>query len=98
MDDDKNKAEPAGRRARKGGGGMFWMGLIAGLVITAVIFHRHLFEFVRDATGNVMPVFFTPGLLEVSLGVIGFSLVIVINFLLRREQDDEWVELPDEEE
>lgn len=64
----------------------------------AVAFHRQLLELLADAFGNVLPVFFTPGLLELSLGVLGFGLVIVINYLLRREQRDEWVEIEVEEE
>ena len=37
------------------------------------------------------PIFFTPGLLEITLGLFGFSLVILINYFLRSEQRDEWI-------
>ena len=69
------------------------MGIFAGVGILALVFHRKLLGLLAAATGNVMPVFFSPGLLELSLAVVGFGIVIVINYLLRREQRDEWVEI-----
>jgi hypothetical protein len=72
------------------------MGVFAGAGILALVFHRKVLELLgmlADATGNVLPVFFSPGLLELSLAVVGFGMVIVINYLLRREQRDEWVEI-----
>ena len=67
--------------------------MLAGAAITVAVFHRFIFGLLADATGNVMPVVFTPGLLEFTVAVLGFSLVIVINAILRREQRDEWVEM-----
>lgn len=69
----------------------FWLGILFGLMITCVFFYRQTLDLIRDAIGNVLPIFFTPGLLELSLGLIGIAIVIVINFFLRSEQRDEWV-------
>lgn len=54
-------------------------------------------ELIRDALGNTLPLFFTPGILEVSLFFIGFSIVIIANYLRRSEQDGEWVILESSE-
>lgn len=83
----RQQDEPGDRRRI----GPFWLGILTGLVITAVVFHRKVLEFIGDATGNVLPVIFMPGLLELTLGLIGFGIVIFVNHLLRREQRDEWV-------
>jgi hypothetical protein len=69
----------------------FWLGILTGLVITAAVFHRKVLEFLGDSTGNVLPVIFMPGLLEFTIGLTGMAIVIVVNYLLRREQSDEWI-------
>jgi hypothetical protein len=96
MSEDKPEAPQNGR---KKSGSMFWWGILAGFAAIALVFAKPMLGLLRDALANVLPVFFTPGILEISLGVIGFGLVIVINYLLlRREGQDEWVELPDDED
>ena len=86
--------EPGERR----GIGPFWLGILTGLIITGVVFHRKVLEFLGDSTGNVLPVIFMPGLLELTIGLIGLAIVIVVNYLLRREQSDEWICLDEGED
>ncbi|MDC0047987.1 hypothetical protein OAL09_01465 [Verrucomicrobia bacterium] len=69
----------------------FWLGFFVGPVLICLLFFRQAFELLRDAFANIVPIFFTPGLLEITLGLLGFSLVILINYFLRSEQKDEWV-------
>jgi len=71
--------------------GPFWFGFFLGPILICVLFFRHTFELIRDAFANILPIFFTPGLLEITLGLVGFSLVILINYFLRSEQKNEWV-------
>ena len=77
--------------------GPFWLGILTGLLITALVFHRGVIELLVDAADSVLPVITMPGLLELTLGFIGFGIVLVVNHLRRREQDDEWVLLEDED-
>jgi|TARA_B110001454_G_scaffold128620_1_gene119866 hypothetical protein len=92
----KGSEQPDEPRKRRGIG-PFWLGILTGILITAVIFHRDVLELLGDATGNVLPVIFMPGLLELTLGMIGFGIVLLVNHLLRREQSDEWVLLDEGE-
>ena len=85
-----------GRKRR--GIGPFWLGIIAGILITGIIFYRKVFEFLIDASDSVLPVVTMPGLLELTVGFIGFGVVLLVNHLRRREQDDEWIVLDDEED
>ena len=85
-----------GRKRR--GIGPFWLGIIAGILITGIIFYRKVFEFLIDASDSVLPVVTMPGLLELTVGFIGFGVVLLVNHLRRREQDDEWIVLNDEED
>ena len=71
--------------------GTFWLGFFVGPILICLVFFRQALELVRDAFRNILPIFFTPGLLEITLGLFGFSLVILINYFLRSEQRDEWV-------
>lgn len=71
--------------------GPFWLGFFVGPILICVLFFRQTFELIRDAFANILPIFFTPGLLEITLGLFGFFLVILINYFLRSEQKDEWV-------
>ncbi|MBA72487.1 MAG: hypothetical protein CMO73_07415 [Verrucomicrobiales bacterium] len=71
--------------------GPFWLGFFLGPILICVLFFRQTFELIRDAFANILPIFFTPGLLEITLGLFGFCLVILINYFLRSEQEDEWV-------
>ena len=71
--------------------GPFWLGFFLGPILICVLFFRQTFELLRDAFANILPIFFTPGLLEITLGLFGFSLVILINYFLRSRQEDEWV-------
>jgi hypothetical protein len=73
--------------------GLFWLGFFVGPILICLVFFRRVLELVRDAFGNILPIFFTPGLLEITLGLFGFSLVILINYFLRSEQRDEWIYL-----
>ncbi|MCP4847746.1 MAG: hypothetical protein GY899_07360 [Verrucomicrobiaceae bacterium] len=77
--------------------GPFWLGILTGLLITAVVFHRDVLELLVDASDSVLPVITMPGLLELTLGLIGFGIVLFVNHLLRREQRDEWVFLEEED-
>lgn len=97
---DKNKPGAEEPSAAPGGGGsMFWWGITAGVAITALVFHRPLLTLARDGFTNVVPIFFSPGVLEITLGLVGFGVVILINYwLLRKEARDEWVVLQKEEE
>jgi hypothetical protein len=70
---------------------IYWIGFLSGPIILVILYSSQSFELLRDALGNTLPLFFTPGILEISLFFIGFSIVIIVNYLLRREQDDEWV-------
>ena len=70
---------------------IYWIGFLTGPIILVILYSSQSFELLRDALGNTLPLFFTPGILEISLFFIGFSIVIIVNYLLRREQDDEWV-------
>ena len=70
---------------------IYWIGFLSGPIILIILYSSQSFELLRDALGNTLPLFFTPGILEISLFFIGFSIVIIVNYLLRREQDDEWV-------
>ena len=70
---------------------LFWVGFLSGPIFLIFLFSSQSFELLRDALGNTLPLFFTPGILEISLFFIGFSIVIIVNHLRRREQDDEWV-------
>ena len=71
--------------------GLFWLGFFVGPILICLVFFRQVLELVRDAFGIILPIFFTPGLLEITLGLFGFSLVILIKYFLRSEQRDEWV-------
>ncbi len=71
--------------------GPFWLGFFVGPILICVVFFRQTFELIRDAFANILPIFFTPGLLEITLALFGFSLVILINYFLSSEQKDEWV-------
>ena len=71
--------------------GTFWLGFFVGPILICLVFFRQALELVRDAFRNILPIFFTPGLLEITLGLFGFSLVILINYFLRSEQRDEWI-------
>ena len=77
--------------------GPFWLGMLTGLLLTVVVFHRVFLELLVDASDSVLPVITMPGLLELTLGFIGFGIVLFVNHLLRREQRDEWVLLEDED-
>ena len=68
------------------------------MLITGIIFYRKVFEFLIDASDSVLPVVTMPGLLELTVGFIGFGVVLLVNHLRRREQDDEWIVLEEEEE
>ncbi|MFP6874115.1 MAG: hypothetical protein VCA55_11470 [Verrucomicrobiales bacterium] len=83
---------------KRRGIGPFWLGILTGMLVTAAVFHRKILEFLGDATGNVLPVIFMPGLLELTIGLIGLAIVIVVNYLLRREQSDEWICLDEGED
>jgi len=72
--------------------------MLTGLMIVAVVFHRALLELIVDASDSVLPVITMPGLLELTLGFVGFGIVLLVNHLLRREQNDEWVVLDDGED
>ena len=72
--------------------------MLTGLVIAAVVFHRTLLELIVDASDSVLPVITMPGLLELTLGFVGFGIVLLVNHLRRRGQDDEWVVLDDGED
>ena len=72
--------------------------MLTGLVIAAVVFHRSLLELIVDASDSVLPVITMPGLLELTLGFVGFGIVLLVNHLRRRGQDDEWVVLDDGED
>lgn len=98
MEEDKSKAESHPKPSPSDGSRYFWLGLLCGLLITAAIFHRFVFALARDAFTNVLPIVFSPGLLELTIAVVGFGIVIVVNHLLRKERDDEWVELPDDDD
>jgi|TARA_B110000438_G_C15597214_1_gene556379 hypothetical protein len=77
--------------------GLFWLGFFVGPILICVLFFRQTFELIRDAFVNIVPIFFTPGILEITLGLFGFSLVILINYFLRSEQQDEWVYIEEKE-
>ena len=77
--------------------GPFWIGFFVGPIVICSLFFRQTFELLRDAFANILPIFFTPGLLEITLGLLGFSLVILINYFSRSEQQDEWVYLEEEQ-
>lgn len=95
MSEDKPGARP---RAR-GGGSLFWWGVIAGFGVMVLVFSKLLLGLLRDAFANILPLFFTPGLLEITLAAIGFAIVIAVNYWLwRKEGKDEWVEIPDDED
>lgn len=85
-------------RRKRGGVRPFWLGMLTGLLLAAIIFHRLLLELLVDASDIVLPVITMPGLLELTVGFIGFGIVLLVNHLLRREQDDEWVVLDDGED
>ena len=68
------------------------------MLITGIIFYRTVFEFLIDASDSVLPVVTMPGLLELTVGFIGFGVVLLVNHLRRREQDDEWIVLDDDED
>ena len=70
---------------------IYWIGFLSGPIILAILYSSQSFDLLRDALGNTLPLFFTPGILEISLFFIGFSIVIIANYFLRGEQDDEWV-------
>ena len=72
--------------------------MLTGVLITAAVFHRALLELIVDASDSVLPVITMPGLLELTLGFVGFGIVLFVNHLLRREQNDEWVVLDDGED
>ena len=76
----------------------FWLGILSGLLLAGIIFHRAVLELIVDFSDSVLPVLTMPGLLEITVGFIGFGIVLLINHLLRREQDDEWVVLEDSED
>lgn len=101
MNEDKRKAAAQAQSGSSEGApssassSLFWWGIAAGVLITAVIFYRQVLGVLRDAAKNILPLVFSPGILEVSIAVVGFGLVIVINHFLRREREDEWVVLED---
>lgn len=100
MNEDKRKAAAKAHSGSSSGspssgGSLFWWGIAAGVLITAAIFYRPVLAVLRDAAKNILPLVFSPGILEVSMAVVGFGLVIVINHFLRREREDEWVTLED---
>ena len=68
------------------------------MLITGIIFYRTVFEFLMDASDSVLPVVTMPGLLELTVGLIGFGVVLLVNHLRRREQDDEWIVLDDDDD
>ena len=76
---------------------LFWVGFLSGPIFLIFLFSSQYFELLRDALGNTLPLFFTPGILEISLFFIGFSIVIIVNHLRRRKEDDEWVILESSE-
>ena len=83
---------------KRRGIGPFWLGIIAGMLIAGIIFYRTVFEFLIDASDSVLPVVTMPGLLELTVGFIGFGIVLLVNHLRRREQDDEWIVLDDDDD
>ena len=68
------------------------------MLIAGIIFYRTVFEFLIDASDSVLPVVTMPGLLELTVGFIGFGIVLLVNHLRRREQDDEWIVLDDDDD
>ena len=72
--------------------------MLTGLLIAAVVFHDALLELIVDGSDSVLPVITMPGLLELTLGFVGFGIVLLVNHLRRRGQDDEWVVLDDGED
>ena len=97
---DASRAGAPAKQASPGGlGSTYLWGIMAGVAIAAVVFHRPLIGMAHDAFTNIMPIFFTPGLLDLTLGLLGFGFVILINYwLLRKEARDEWVVLPEDED
>jgi len=85
-----DKSEP---KQRPGGIGPFWWGMIAGLGIVVAIFHKPVFGFLGEVAGGFLPMMFSPGFFEVSCAILGFTIVLVVLRILRREQRDEWVEM-----
>ncbi len=94
---DSKKSQHDQDRKRRGIG-PFWLGIIVGMLITGIIFYRTVFEFLIDASDSVLPVVTMPGLLELTVGFIGFGVVLLVNHLRRREQNDEWIVLDDDED
>ena len=84
-------------KKKKKSSALFWIGFLSGPIILIVLYSSQSLELIRDALGNTLPLFFTPGILEVSLFFIGFSIVIIVNYLRRSEQDGEWVILESSE-
>ena len=84
-------------KKKKKSSGLFLIGFITGPIILLFIFSGKTFVLLRDALGNTLPLFFTPGILEFSLFFLGFLIVSLVNYLRRREEDDEWVILESSE-
>lgn len=84
-------------KKKKKSSALFWIGFLSGPIILIFLCSSQSLELIRDALGNTLPLFFTPGILEVSLFFIGFSIVIIVNYLRRSEQDGEWVILESSE-
>ncbi len=68
-----------------------------GLLVLGAIYREQTLGLLRDTLRGVFGLLFTPVILETSLALGGFCLVILVNGYLRREQRDEWVEIEDDE-
>ncbi len=73
---------------------VFLWGGVAMAVVALVVFRKAVFAFAADFIGNVVPLFFTPVILETTLFIIGLCIVLVWNQSRRKKDEvDEWVYL-----
>ena len=67
--------------------------LIAFVVVCVVgwVFRSFWWSVIKAMMMNVVPILFTPVILELSVCFVGLFIVLMFNHLRRKEQEDEWV-------
>ena len=89
----RTSAEESEQPSRhKGGAVLRWLVPIGfALLVVGWLARGFLWSLVEGFMLNVLPIVFTPVILELSVGFVGLFIVLLFAYMRRKEQESEWV-------
>jgi len=73
------------------------LGCLAGVVVLGFLLRKFLWEVVQSVMLNVVPILFTPIVLELTVAFAGLFVVLLFCRMRRKEEESEWVVYSQEE-